>query len=945
MIDKKEKHAIPPADAPPVIEKNSLFIEGLRQNNLKNITLRIPHDKITAIVGLSGSGKSSLAFDTLFAEGRWRFMESLSTYTRLFLERMDRPDLDKIKNIRPAIAIEQKNPVRTSRSTVGTVTEANDYLRLLFARIGRTLCPSCKKEITRTSPSEAASKLIEGHAGEKAVMGFIVPVERENIRPTLDALVKKGFIRIKAEGRFFDISAEDPSQFIKDSICVVIDRVVIKKDSMSRLAASLETSFREGGESAWVEFETGAIERFTRLLRCVDCGITTEKPTPLLFSFNHPVGACAECKGFGNILKYDEDKVVPDKSLTINQGAIEPWTKPAYKWWFNELKKHSKKHGFDTDRKYSELTDEEKKVLFNGTKDFDGIDGFFEYLETKKYKLHIRVFVSRYKAQFLCPSCNGKRLKGKSLLTVIGDKNIAEASAMTVSEALRFVTSLELNHFEREVAKEALKQLALKLEFMETTGLGYITLDRLTRTLSGGEAQRVQLSNQLGSALSGVLYILDEPSIGLHPRDTATLIAQIKKLTARKNTVCVVEHDASVIKASDYIVELGPGSGETGGRVVYAGNTEEFLSSANTLTAQYLRGIKRINVPTWRRKGSGKRVTIKGARGNNLKNIDVSIPLHAFTCVTGVSGSGKSTLITDTLYAALALRFEPSASGGARPLPYASLEGANHITGVRLINQEPIGKTPRSNPVTYIGAFDEIRRLFASRNSARKEGLSPGNFSFNVPSASGGGRCEACKGEGVMKLEMYFMPDMYITCASCNGKRYSEAVLDVKHGGKNIYDALNMTFDEAYVFFSGNREITKKVSVLKDVGLGYLRLGQSALTLSGGEAQRLKIARELSASGKDRDFLYILDEPTTGLHTEDIKKLLYMLGRLVDSGNTVVVVEHNLDCVKTADYVIDLGPEGGEGGGMVIAEGPPEKIARCKESHTGRYLKEALKEG
>ncbi|MFZ3073467.1 MAG: excinuclease ABC subunit UvrA [Thermodesulfobacteriota bacterium] len=938
MTDKKEKHSIQALDASETVQKDSLYIEGLRQNNLKNISLKIPHDKITAIVGLSGSGKSSLAFDTLFAEGRWRFMESLSTYTRLFLERMDRPDLDKIKNIRPAIAIEQKNPVRTSRSTVGTVTEANDYLRLLFARIGKTLCPSCKKEITQSSPTEAASKLAEGHAGEKALIGFTVPVERENIRLALDGLVKKGFIRIKAGGRVFDISAEDPSQFIKGSIDVVTDRVVIKKDSLSRLAASLETSFREGGDSAWVEFETGAIERFSRLLRCEDCGITAEKPTPLLFSFNHPVGACAECKGFGNILKYDEDKVVPDKSLTINQGAIEPWTKPAYKWWFNELKKHSKKYGFDLDRKYSQLAKEEKKILFDGTEDFDGIDGFFEYLETKKYKLHVRVFVSRYKAQFLCPSCNGKRLKEKSLLTVVGKKNIAEVSRMTISEALRFVTSLELGRFEREVAKEALKQLALKLEFMETTGLGYITLDRLTRTLSGGEAQRVQLSNQLGSALSGVLYILDEPSIGLHPRDVSTLIGQIKKLTARKNTVCVVEHDPSVIKASDYIVELGPGSGEAGGRVVHAGNTDEFLSSANTLTAQYLRGIKKINVPTWRRKGNNKRITIKGASGNNLKNIDVSIPLHTFTCVTGVSGSGKSTLITDTLYAALAARFEP---GSGKPLPYASLEGANHIGGVRLINQEPIGKTPRSNPVTYIGVFDEIRHLFSNLRSAKKEGLTPGNFSFNVP----GGRCEPCKGEGVVKLEMYFMPDMYITCASCNGKRYSSAALDVKCGGKNIYDALNMTFDEAYVFFSNSREITKKVLVLKDVGLGYLRLGQSGLTLSGGEAQRLKIARELSASSKDQDFLYILDEPTTGLHSEDIKKLLYVLGRLVDSGNTVVVVEHNLDCVKTADYVIDLGPEGGEGGGMVIAEGPPEKIARCKESHTGRYLKEALKDG
>ncbi len=929
---------LPPAAA------DELIVEGLRQNNLKNINLRIPHDKITAVVGPSGSGKSSLAFDTLFAEGRWRFMESLSTYTRLFLERMDRPELDRIVNIRPAIAIEQKNPVRTSRSTVGTATEVNDYLRVLFARIGKIHCPGCGSVVTPSDPVTTAGKLIAEAPGEKALVGFTVPLkdrERSAVKELLEGLLGKGFIRIKAGEEIFDISEEMPLERIGEKgtgeIGVIVDRLVLREEDRTRLVDSLETAFREGGDSAWVETGSKGREEFTRLLRCTRCDIDLERPTPLLFSFNHPVGACTECKGFGNILLYDEDKIVPNKDLTLREGAIEPWTKPAYTWWYEELETYADDYGLDLDKKFSELTDKERALIFEGTEDFDGINGFFKYLETKKYKLHVRVFLSRYKGQFTCPSCKGTRLKDKALTVTINGLNIAEVSRMTIERAERFFRTLKLTRSERGVAKEALKQISMKLDFMNQTGLGYITLDRLTRTLSGGEAQRVTLCNQLAAALSGVLYILDEPSIGLHPRDIDMLIEQIERITARDNTTVVVEHDPSVIMASDYIVEMGPGSGETGGRLVYSGPTGEFLETANTLTSQYLTGKKRINVPRWRRKGKDGHLVLKGARGNNLKGVDLRIPLHTFTCITGVSGSGKSTLIMDTLYNALAPIFGEKA---ARPLPYESMEGTALIKGVRLISQEPIGKTPRSNPITYIGGFDEIRHFFASLRSAVAAGLNAGSFSFNVP----GGRCEACKGEGVERLEMYFLPDVYITCGSCNGKRYKPQVLEIRHNGKNIHDVLEMTFDEVSQFFQSMPTLARKVSIIRDVGLGYLKLGQAATTLSGGEAQRLKIARELISGGTD-DYLYILDEPTTGLHTDDIKKLLYVLGRLVDSGNTVVVVEHNLDCIKTADHIVDLGPEGGEGGGRIVATGTPEKVARTRGSHTGRYLRTVLADG
>jgi excinuclease ABC subunit A len=919
-----------PAEA---ADRDELIVEGLRQNNLKNFCLRLPHNRITAVVGPSGSGKSSLAFDTLFAEGRWRFIESLSTYTRLFLERMDRPELDTIRNIRPAIAIEQKNPVRTSRSTVGTATELNDYLRVLFARAGKVHCTGCGGPVSPSDPTRAADELFKEYAGEKALVGFTIKMDKKKTSFVLDELLKKGFIRVKAGGRVYDISSERPKGRPRE-LKVIADRLVIKVGDRTRLVESLEVSFREGGGDAWVEVIGKAAKNFSRRFRCTRCNVDIERPSPILFSFNHPVGACPECKGFGNILKYDEEKLVPNRGLSLKDGAIEPWTKPHYRWWYKEMERYAEDCGLDLTKPFSKLTKRERKLVFEGTPEFEGMEGFFQYLESKKYKLHIRVFMSRYKGQFTCPGCNGTRLKKNALAIKIGGLDIAELCRMTIKEARVFFRNLELRPLEKEIAKEALKQIALKLEFLNQTGLGYITLDRLTRTLSGGEAQRVSIANQLASALSGVLYILDEPSIGLHPRDIDMLIQQIKKLSARGNTVVVVEHDHSLIRSADYIVELGPGAGERGGRLVYSGPKTDFLDESNTLTSQYLAGRKAIHTPRWRRNGRQGFVVLRGASGNNLKGVDLKVPLKTLTCITGVSGSGKSTLVTDTLYRAFALRFGLKAE---RPLPYKNLEGAERILGVKLIDQEPIGRTPRSNPITYIGGFDEIRRFFAALPPAVSGGFAPGSFSFNVP----GGRCEACRGEGMEKLEMYFLPDVYTTCGSCSGKRYKPQILEIKCRGKNIFDMLNMTFEEASIFFPATPALSRKFSVMKEVGLGYLRLGQSATTLSGGEAQRLKIARELTDS-EPADILYILDEPTTGLHTDDVKRLLTVLGRLVDSGNTVVVVEHNLDCIKTADHIVDLGPEGGEGGGNIVFEGTPEKLGGSKGSYTGRYLKEVL---
>ncbi len=942
-----------------------LIIQGARQNNLKNINLSIPHNKVTVITGISGSGKSSLAFDTIFAEGQWRYIESLSSYTRMFIEKIDRPDVEAIRNIRPAIAIEQKNPVRSSRSTAGTATEIYDYLRLLFAKVGRVVCPVCASDVRSYNPSEVLSELLDNHAGQRAYIltPVIIPGEtvpnaknkkpgktkrdsvskREELNTLLVNLAQRGFFRIKSGNEIFTIPGELPSDieecFSKSDVYVVIDRISITHDNRKRISDSIELAFREGKGSILIDVIGHGTLKFDTKFKCHKCDKVFEKPEPLLFSFNHPTGACTQCKGFGDILQYDEDLIVPDKHLTLEEGAIEPWTKPAYTWWQEQFLSAAKKQGIDTSKPYNKLSQDEKDTLFKGTSDFKGINKFFSYLEGKRYKLHVRVFISRYRSPFTCPSCKGARLRPEALNVMIkkagsGEEiNIHEICNMPVSDLYRWFSFLKLTKFEEEVAKDIKKQIEMKLGFLIKIGLDYLTLNRQTKTLSGGESQRINLSNQLGSRLVGTLYVLDEPSIGLHARDTGRLAGIVQEIAKAGNTVIVVEHDKAMIESGDYIVEMGPGGGENGGDVVYSDSKDKFKKS-ECLTAQHLRGEKYIPLPSLRREGSGKFLTLSGAREHNLKDITLKIPLRTLTCITGVSGSGKSTLIQDTLYRALArvfrLEFEKMGK-------FERLYGAESLRGVRLIDQKPIGKTPRSNPITYIKGFDAIRKLFASQREARIAGLTPSAFSFNTK----GGRCEGCQGSGYQRLEMYFFEDLYITCDKCDGKRYRPDVLKIKYKGRNISDILRMTISEAKGFFRDENSLRESLHLLDEVGLGYLRLGQPATTLSGGEAQRLKICSEIWRKDA-RDILYLLDEPTTGLHFDDIRKLLNVFNRLVERGNTVVVIEHNMDVIKSADYIIDLGPEGGENGGEIIAEGTPEEVAECVKSYTGSFLRENL---
>jgi excinuclease ABC subunit A len=913
--------------------KSELIIEGARQNNLKNVSVRIPHDAVTVVTGLSGSGKSSLAFDTVFAEGQWRYIESLSTYAQMFLEKLDRPDVDELRNVRPAIALEQRNPVRTSRSTVGTVSEIYDYLRLLFAKIGRIVCPKDGNEVKRSHPSSIADDLLRDYPGRKIYVLFQVPVPETGLAALLMELQSKGFGRIKFGDEIVEISVIDPARRDLTELLVLLDRIAVTPDSRARLVEDLETALMEGKGEVLVEVLGEKTIRFSQALTCTSCGMVFEPPQSLLFSFNHPLGACKECNGFGNILRYDEDLIIPNKFLSLKQGAIEPWTKPSNKWWMRQMLSGAKKVRIDTDIPYRDLPKADRDMMFKGTEDFYGIDDFFEHLQGKRYKLHVRVFLSRYRSAATCPVCKGTRLKPEALIVKIGGQNISQVSAIPVAELATWFQGLRLTGFERQAADEILTQLQMKLNFFLRVGLGYLTTDRQTRTLSGGEAQRVNLSNQLALKLTGTLYVLDEPSIGLHPRDTDRLSAIIRELSAAGNTVLMVEHDQALIRSADQVIEMGPGAGERGGRVVFAGPKHEFLKSS-CLTAKYLSGEETIPVPVRRRKQERKFLEVRQASEHNLKGIDVRIPLQTLTCITGVSGSGKSTLVQDTLYRALAREFALSTE---KPGKYGELFGLGHLKGVRLIDQEPIGKTPRSNPVTYVKAFDLIRRLFAGLPDSKRKKFGPGHFSFNVA----GGRCAACNGAGVQKIEMYFFEDMFITCERCGGRRYKPEVLRVHYKGRSIADVLRMTVSEALSFFEGHPQIQNKLRSLSEVGLGYLRLGQPATTLSGGESQRLKISHELGDS-KLYDMVYILDEPTTGLHMDDVKRLLDVLDALVEAGNTVIVVEHNLDVIKTADWVIDLGPEGGEAGGRIVAQGTPEEVAKVEGSYTGRYLREYL---
>ncbi len=901
------------------MSNDKLIIEGARQNNLRNINVKLPHNKFITITGVSGSGKSSLAFDTIFAEGQWRFIESLSTYARLFLEKLDRPDVDSIRNIRPAIALEQRNTVKTSRSTVGTATEIYDYLRLLYSKIAQPLCPECKGALKSWTPSSVVRELTGKYPGERALIIF-------DASDTPDDLQKKGFHRFRENNNHTgDLIYE-----------VILDRLIIKDEP--RLSDSVETAWEHGNKNIKVEIvsdspENNRVLQFHAELKCLKCGIEISRPQPLLFSFNHPIGTCTECKGFGNTLEYSDESVVPDKDLSLKEGAIGPWSKPSYMWWYKQLAKAAKKHGIDLNVPYKDLPEKIRKLIFKGASDFYGLEEFFEELEGKRYKLHVRVFLSRYRKAVTCHSCQGKRLRPEALAFTLGGINIARLAEMPVTRMNEFISGLDLTEYEREVSSEILRQINLKLEFLIKVGVGYLSLNREAKTLSGGEAQRINLANQLASRLTGTLYVLDEPTVGMHPGDVNRIAEILRELAGIGNTIIAVEHDKTIIDSSDWIVELGPGGGRRGGRLLYSGSKEDFLK-ADTLTANYLNNIELIPVPKSRRKAGKEILSIKGARGNNLKNIDINIPIKILTCVTGVSGSGKSTIVKDTIYRALARFFKIEFE---TPHPYDAIEGFEHLKGIKIIDQQPIGKSPRSNPVTYIKAFDHIRKLFAEQPNSRMLGYEAGHFSFNTDN----GRCNACKGVGYQKLEMYFFEDLFIKCEECSGRRYKSEILTVTYNGKNIYEVLNLTIDEAIVFFRRTPRLLGKLELMTSVGLGYLKLGQPATTLSGGEAQRLKICSELGVLNR-RDYLYILDEPTVGLHPDDIKKLLMVINDLVNAGNTVLLVEHNLDVIKNADWIIDIGPGGGEDGGYIVAEGTPEDIVKKRKSYTGKYLKEYL---
>jgi len=965
--------------------RKPLIVRGARTHNLKNVDVTLPAGKLVIITGVSGSGKSSLAFDTIYAEGQRRYVESLSAYARQFLERMEKPDVDRIEGICPAIAIRQKNSVRNPRSTVGTTTEIHDYMRLLFARVGRTFCRQCGQEVIRETAEVVARRLGELPEGTRLLIGFEIPVvsipastpssreengeeDSDELEPaknavdgvgeTINGLRRRGFGRLLVDGKAVTFEDLDLAAFInRATLEVVVDRVRVEGDLRSRLTDSIETSYREGGGAAFAIVlgrDSGSGVRdsktgdrgpgtedqrivFSERFECRACGIAYETPQPRLFSFNNPFGACPTCHGFGNVIELDMGLVVPDPSLSINQGAIEPWSKPHYRAQLAELKRAARKSGLPLDVPWKDLSDDERTFVVEGDGDFEGVRGFFRWLERKKYKVHVRVFLSRYRGYLTCPDCEGARLRREARNVRIGGRTIDAVSALTVDAAREFFTALQLSEKESAVADKVLKEIQRRLSFLSDVGLDYLSLDRLSSTLSGGESQRINLATSLGSALVGTLYVLDEPSIGLHSRDNQRLIDILRQLRDQGNTVLVVEHDEDMIRVADHIVDMGLGAGEQGGRVVYSGTLPGLLQETRSLTAKYLRNELAIPVPSPRRKGIGQKIRLRGASEHNLKDVDIAIPLNTLTCVTGVSGSGKSTLVHDVLYAAIK---RAKGDWDRRVGTFSELEGLEYITDVALVDQTPIGRTPRSNPVTYLKAFDPIRELFSLTKDAKARGLTASHFSFNVP----GGRCEACQGEGEVRVEMQFLADVFVPCDQCDGKRFKPQVLEVKYRGRSVHQVLEMTVREALTFFSASPKVLRRLHVLDEIGLGYLRLGQPATTLSGGEAQRIKIAAHLSSFGGER-VLYILDEPTTGLHFDDIAKLLAAFRKLVEAGHTLLVIEHNLDVIKTADYVIDLGPEGGAAGGEVVATGTPEQIVQVEASHTGRALRDVLATG
>jgi len=961
---------------------DAIVIRGARTHNLKNISCEIPHGKLTVVSGVSGSGKSSLAFDTIYAEGQRRYVESLSAYARQFLERIEKPDVDEIDGLAPAIAIKQKNTTRNPRSTVATATEIYDYLRLLYARCGTVHCIYCDGLVKRDSIDEVAETILA--LGEGTRLNALFPVRHlvpaqepikaarkgkgtakapaktslrepltEGLRARLVELRSSGFNRLYQNGQIFEFSTPESLLDLDFTlpVFVLLDRIVVSAENRARIVDAAEIAYRESSEVLFEEVpREEEVERrrhrFSGEYECTSCHRPGKEPEPRLFSFNNPFGACPRCQGFGNTVDYDLNLVIPDKSLTLNEGAIDPWERPKYRSWFSELRKQAGNLGIPMDVPWREMGEEARELVLRGKGSFEGVHGFFAQMERKKYKLHVRVMLSKYRGYAECPECRGQRLRAEARSVRLNGLNICQAASLTIAKGNEFFAALKLTPMQEEIAGPILEEVRQRLSFMDAVGLEYLTLDRLASTLSGGEAQRIQLATSLGSHLVGALYVLDEPSIGLHTRDTARLIRILKELRDLGNTIVVVEHDADVLRSADHLLDLGPGAGEFGGKVLAEGVVAEIEANPNSLTGRYLSGKIAIPVPTRRREPGREKLVLRGAVANNLRGIDVEFPLGMLVAITGVSGSGKSTLVHHVLYRAVA-RALGQADGGDPTGVFKSLTGVERLNDVVLVDQTPIGRTPRSNPITYIKAFDLIRELFAAQPDAKRLSLTPGHFSFNVP----GGRCNTCEGDGTVTVEMQFLADVELPCEDCKGTRYQAKILEVQYKGKNIHEVLQMTVKEALRFFAGQTRLLEKLAVLEEIGLGYLRLGQSATTLSGGEAQRVKLAAHLAqvraanANAKPSQasrVLYILDEPTTGLHFDDVSKLLTAFRKLIDGGGSLIVIEHNLDVIKSADWVIDLGPEGGDGGGRVVAAGPPEEIAGNLHSHTGEWLARVL---